>query len=239
MPNLVHGFFGRAGGMSGGPFTSLNVSDRVGDDATAVAGNWQRVGATLSGLPFARMSQVHGTQILRVESAPNPIAEGDGMITDGAGFALAVLTADCVPMLAVAPAARAVMGLHGGWRGTLAGVAASGMREAQTWLGIDAADWQVALGPSIDGCCYEVEAEIGEQFTDRWGAMPDAWQRQGSHGQLDLRAASRHILIQAGVPEGQIVKVGPCTSCAGAEYFSHRQSGGRAGRQVSAIGWTA
>jgi hypothetical protein len=129
------------------------------------------------------------------------------------------------------------MALHAGWRGTLAGIAADGVDEAQRGLGVAPEAWQVALGPSIGGCCYEVESDIGQQLVDRWGAMPDAWQPAGSHGQLDLRAANRHILLTRGVPHSQIKEIGPCTACRSADYFSHRRAGGRAGRQVSIIGW--
>lgn len=238
IPQLAHGFFGRGGGVSGGHCGSLNVSDRVGDEPTAVAANWRRAGEALSGLPLLRMRQVHGTRVSRIDGRDAPAVEADGMIAQNARFGLAVLTADCVPILAVAPAAHAIMALHAGWRGTLAGVAAAGLAEAQGWLGVAAGAWSVALGPSIGGCCYEVEAHIGEQFVDRWGAMPDAWQRSGSHGQLDLRAVNRRLLVEQGVPDSQIVTIGPCTSCRSSEYFSHRRSGGRTGRQLSAIGWT-
>jgi copper oxidase (laccase) domain-containing protein len=77
-------------------------------------------------------------------------------------------------------------------------------------------------------------------MVDRWGAMPDAWQPTGaSHGQLDLRAVNRRILIASGVDPESIEEVGPCTSCAADQFFSHRRSGGRAGRQASVIGWVA
>lgn len=234
---LLHGFFGRRGGVSTGSFASLNLSSQLGDVAQAVAANWQRVGRALPGVAFVRMRQVHGVRVARVDDADSVIGEADGMIARAAGLGLAVLTADCVPILCVAPAAHAVMVLHAGWRGTLGGIAAAGLAEAQRWLGVAPAAWHVALGPSIGGCCYEVETPLGERFVDRWGAMPDAWRPAGAHGQLDLRAANRHILRAQGVPDSQIVQVGPCTSCQSDEFFSHRRSGGRAGRQLSVIGW--
>lgn len=234
---LAHGFFGRQGGTSGGPFASLNLSDRVGDDPQSVAANWQRVGGALPGLSFARMRQVHGVGVVRVDDPQAPAEEADGMIAAAAGAGLAVLTADCVPLLCVAPAAHAVMALHAGWRGTLAGIAAAGLAAAQRELGVSPAAWQVAMGPSIGGCCYEVEAHIGQQLVSRWGTMPDAWQPAGTHGQLDLRAANRRILSAHGVPEAQIIDTGDCTSCRHDAFFSHRRSAGRAGRQASVIGW--
>ena len=238
IPGLVHGFFGRAGGVSDGDCRSLNMSDRVGDDPASVATNWGRVGRALTGVSIVRMRQVHGTRVLRIDTAAaSPAGEADGMVARNAGLGLAVLTADCVPILCVAPTAHAVMALHAGWRGTLGGVVAAGLSEAQTWLGVAPAAWWVAMGPSIAGCCYEVETAIGQQFVDRWGAMPDAWQPAGAHGQLDLRAANRQILMKQGIPAAQIATTGPCTACEHEAYFSHRQSGGRAGRQVSVIGW--
>jgi hypothetical protein len=234
---LAHGFFGRRGGVSGGPFASLNLSEWVGDDPAAVAANSARVALALPRLSFVALRQVHGARVMRVERGDSLPAEADGMIARAAGIGLALLTADCVPILCVAAAAHAAMALHAGWRGTLAGIAAAGLDEARRWFDVAPDAWQVALGPAIDGCCYEVEASIGQQLIDRWGAMPDAWQRAGSHGQLDLRAANRHVLRALGVPEARIARIGPCTSCRNEAYFSHRRSGGRAGRQVSVIGW--
>jgi len=238
IPRLVHGFFGRNGGASSGPWHSLNVSDAVGDDPQSVATNWARARAAVSGLPLVRMRQVHGVRVVRVETDDQPREEADGMFASAAGLGLAILTADCVPILCVAPASGAVMALHAGWRGTLDGVAVAGLRAAHDWLGVAPDAWQIALGPSIGACCYEVEARIGEDLVDRWGAMPDAWQQSGSHGQLDLRRANRFILEAHGVPAGQIVACGPCTACQSVDYFSHRQSGGRTGRQLSLIGWS-
>ena len=234
---LAHGFFGRRGGVSHGPFESLNVSQLAGDDPAAVADNWKRAGETLSGLPVIRGRQVHGTRVVRVEDVDTQVGEADGLIARTSGFAVGVLTADCVPLLCVAPSAHAVMALHAGWRGALAGIAAIGLRDAQEWLAVSPAAWHVAMGPAIGGCCYEVEASLGQQFVDRWGAMPDAWQRSGSHGRLDLRAATRHILIAHGVAPSHIVQVGGCSACHPEQYFSHRRSGGHAARQLSAIGW--
>jgi purine-nucleoside/S-methyl-5'-thioadenosine phosphorylase / adenosine deaminase len=232
---LAHGYFGRDGGVSGGELGTLNVSERVGDEATSVAANWSRVRRALPGLSVVRMQQVHGTRVVPVATAEQPVGEADGMLTTQPGIGLAVLTADCVPMLAFAPG-RAVMAVHAGWRGSLAGTGPAALQLAERELGIAPSEWRVALGPSIGGCCYEVEADIGRQFVERWGAMPDAWQPAGDHGHLDLRRANRAILVASGVNADAIVDVGPCTSCANERFFSHRRSQGRAGRQLSVIG---
>ncbi|MDX2167516.1 MAG: peptidoglycan editing factor PgeF [Deltaproteobacteria bacterium] len=238
IPGLTHGFCGRRGGVSQGPLASLNVSSRVGDRPEHVAENWRRVERTLPGLTFVRMQQVHGTRTVRVVAPDDQVGEADALITDRPGLGLSVLTADCVPLLGVAAAERAVMAVHAGWRGSLAGIAVEALQAARQAFGIEVSAWEIALGPSIAGCCYQVETEIGQQFLDRWGAMPDAWQPAGTHGQLDLRQANAVVLRQAGVPAGQIHFAGPCTACAGEEFYSHRGAAGRAGRQVSAIGFS-
>jgi hypothetical protein len=236
---LAHGFFGRRGGFSGGDLASLNVSERVGDRPWTVGANWSLVHRALPGLQVVRMQQVHGAHVVRVGSAAQTVGEADGMVTTAPGVGLAVLTADCVPLLAHAPGHGAVLAVHAGWRGSLDGVAANALRLAERELGIPPADWQVALGPAIGGCCYEIEAKIGDRFVARWGAMPDAWQPGGSRGRLDLRRANRAILVASGVAPGAIVDVGPCTRCAASDFFSHRASGGRAGRQLSLVGLVA
>ena len=239
VPRLEHGFFSRHGGVSSGPWASLNVSAAVGDDTQCVATNWDRIKRSVPSLALLRMRQVHGVEVVKVAAADDAAHEADGMITGTAGIGLPIVTADCVPLLCVAPDAGVVMALHAGWRGTLGGIAEAGLQAAQNWFAVAPSQWHVALGPAIGGCCYEVEVEIGNRLVDRWGAMSDAWQPAGSHGQLDLRQANREILTVCGVPDSQIAVVGPCTSCRSDDYFSHRRSNGRTGRQLSLIGWAA
>ncbi len=238
---LRHGFYGRAGGHSRGNLAALNLSYKVGDDPATVDRNWRTLCDSLAPMSVARVDQVHGADILEVHTAPaRPISTAgtaDGLVTRAAGVALAISTADCVPILLVAPSRRTVMALHAGWRGTVAGIAARGLEVGQTTLGIDAGEWQVALGPAIDGCCYEVDCEIGQRLIDAWGAMPNAWRPATSRGQLDLRQANREILLRRGVAADAVHTVGGCTACNDTDFFSHRRSGGTAGRQISLIGY--
>lgn len=244
IPGLVHGFFGRSGGCSSGPFASLNLSAVTGDAGACVARNWQALQTHLGVTRLVRMTQVHGSAICAVGEASLPAdaeignaGEFDGLITRVPGVGLVVLTADCVPILMVAPSHRAAMALHAGWRGTVAGIATAGLTAASDRLSIAPHEWHVALGPAIGGCCYEVETAIGERLVDRWGAMPDAWIPGRHRGQLDLRRANRAILVAHGVPTEQVADVGSCTACDNERYFSHRRSGGRTGRQAAVIGF--
>jgi polyphenol oxidase len=234
---LVHGFFGRKGGASGGKYASLNLSSRVGDDPTAVEQNRSLVKQAAKGLKLVGMRQVHGTEVVRVSEPRQTVGSADGIYTTVEGLGLAVLTADCVPVLMVAEPVRTAVAVHAGWRGTVAGVVPAAVKVVCRGLGLSPADLRVALGPAIGACCYEVERAIGEELTDRWGTMPEAWNPDGSHGRLDLRAANRAMLLGLGVPADRIEVVGSCTSCEPERFFSHRRSGGCTGRQISFVGW--
>jgi hypothetical protein len=241
IPHLVHGFLGRRGGVSRGTFAELNLSRRVGDDPESVDRNWRRVTAITGGaLRFVTMRQVHGTEITIVDEPGRAGGDADVLVTRRRGVALSVLTADCVPLLWVAPAPRVIAATHAGWRGTLAGIAERTLQCLQSEFGVELADVSVALGPAIGACCYEVDSEIVEQLQQRWGVMPDAVRRAGgAKPTLDLRAANTAILTRLGVPESRITTVGPCTRCAASQYFSYRAARGSTGRQLSFIGWEA
>jgi YfiH family protein len=201
--------------------------------------NWARVRSTLHGLAIVRMRQIHGDRVVRVRASGQEVGEADGMVTDTPGLALAVFTADCVPILMVARARRVAMALHAGWRGTAAGVVQRGVEMAQRELGVLPDEWEAALGPSIGGCCYEVGPEVSLALEGRWGAMPSAWREANGRRRLDLRKANRVILTKVGVPDDRVSDVGPCTACSLDAYFSHRAEAGHTGRQVSAVGWFA
>jgi YfiH family protein len=249
--HLVHGFCGRRGGGSQRAFADFNLSFRVGDAAGEVRENWERLTACVGGsLRFATMQQVHGgdVAVLRDGAADAPAA--DALITDQVGAALCVLTADCVPILLVAPARRVIAAVHAGWRGTVAGVATRAVLELERRFGVRPVEILVALGPAIGPCCYEVDRDIVDQLEVCWGEMPGAVRRDGrrpggrSKGRLDLRRANFIALARAGIPDDAIAQVGPCTRCASAEYFSYRAAcaatgSGVTGRQVSFIGWQA
>ncbi len=240
IPGLAHGFLGRRGGVSVGAYASLNLSLRLGDDQAAVAENRRRVEATLAnGSRVVWMRQVHGERVAQVRSVTDDVGEADAMVTDQAGVMLAVLTADCVPILLLERCRRVAAVVHAGWRGTLAGLVTQAVAVLRATFEIEPAELEAALGPGIGGCCYEVDSEIGEQFSRRWGPLPvTAWTTYGSKGRLDLRSANTQLLRHTGLAGSRIYRVGPCTSCAADEYFSHRATGGRAGRQLSYVGWT-
>src|SRR5262249_39887769 len=124
IPDLVHGFYGRRGGASEGVFAALNLSVRVGDSPQAVEENWCRLTHALGGASrVVTMRQVHGADVATVDDAGAAVEEADALVSRARGVVLGVLTADCVPILLVAPHERVVAAVHAGWRGSVAGIA--------------------------------------------------------------------------------------------------------------------
>ncbi len=226
--------------MGRGPFATLNLSYWVGDNSRFVDVNWQRARMLMPrGVRFAQLNQVHGKAIHTVGSGYSGDARpaGDGLVTTAAGFVLCIYTADCVPVL-LADTERGVIGaLHAGWRGTLADVAAAGVR-AMVRQGARPANMRAALGPAIGPCCYEVDAALATQFARRIpnaGAHTRAGARRDK-AYLDLRGIVADQLVAAGLEREAIVSVGPCTQCTSERYFSRRAAGGgQTGLQLSFI----
>ena len=221
-------FTTRRGGVSGGPFASLNLGKLTDDDPQAVDANRERLGERV-GFPWARFCygrQVHGGEVRRATEPPGPrrpYAEEDGQATALTDAATIVFTADCLPIALIADGAVAMV--HGGWRGLAAGIAAEGVRALREVGG----DGPVvaALGPSARGCCYEVGEEVHEHF-----AGHDA--RRGERN-IALEAVAAAQLREAGV--GTVHDTGLCTMCSDPSlFFSHRRDKGVTGRQ-GGVAW--
>jgi len=239
LPQLVHGFMARGGGVSEGSYRSFNLAEGVGDAASAVSANWARWNAAYPGVRLARLEQVHSNRVHPIGSADKGARRiGDGMVTKVPGIVLGIFTADCVPVLMVDAESGIVGALHAGWRGTLAGIAAEGV-SAMTALGTRPHRIRVALGPSIGNCCFEVDAELAEHFVSRIPAA-SVFCRTGRPGKqhLDLHSILRLQLQDAGVAAASISDIGPCTRCNSDRFFSRRAAGGAAtGLQMSFIGF--
>jgi len=240
---LLHGFMGRRGGKSAVPYAGLNTSYRVGDDPKVVNQNVcdVKLAAGIHDGRVVTMRQVHGDSIVEVKDKTlKEAGEADGMITGESDLYLAVLTADCVPLLFVAPKQKLVAAVHAGWRGTLAGIAAKTVRLFKSQYDVEADDLEVALGPSIGSCCYEVKDDVAGPLMKRWGRLttPSIVVKDGKSF-VNLRRLNRDILRAAGVPGSQLYQIGPCTSCAADDFFSYRRERSDTGRQMSLIGWVS
>jgi YfiH family protein len=219
-------FTTRHGGVSDGPYESLNLGRLTDDDPRAVDCNRERLALEL-GVRFAHGLQVHGPTVVRVQKLSQcdgdpPQADGQATNLDGVGAL--VLTADCMP-IAIA-AAGAVAMVHAGWRGLHAGVIAEGVRAVRELGGEGPA--AAAIGPAAGVCCYEVGEEVHDRFSAYGGEA-----RRGRN--LDLKAIARRELQRAGVEV--VHDVGLCTICS-RDFFSHRRDHGITGRQAG-IAWSS
>lgn len=243
---VVHGFSLRKGGVSSGPFTSLNLGESTGDAREAVAENL-RLLAEAAGLPRALASahQVHGDRVVAADAegalrevfaATEPQDEGaDAVLALEPGVAAGVRVADCVPILLFAEGPRAAAAVHSGWRGTRLLIAARAVRALQHAAGADPARMLAAIGPSIGRCCYEVSAQLAAMSRDSFGAEAADDPAAGRKPHLDLRFCVESALARAGVPRDRIEQVQGCTACDSGSFFSHRRDKGRTGRHLAFI----
>jgi YfiH family protein len=231
LAGFSHGFTTRQGGGSDAPFDSLNLGGGVGDDPARVATNWAIVERE-TGLSFARVRQVHGARVVRLEAASRALVEADAVLSRTPGLAACVAVADCVPILLADPASGVVAAVHAGWRGTLAGVAREAVRALEAELGAAPSRLLASMGPAIGPCCYEVSPELAARFAAELGP---GVVRAGATAALDLWAANAALLGAAGVSPDRMETLRRCTSCERELFFSHRRDAGRTGRQVAFI----
>jgi polyphenol oxidase len=228
LPSATVTFTTRQGGVSEGPYESLNLGILTDDDPDRVRAN-RRIASSMIGVEPEQVTmgwQVHGTDIRDWTGlAPDPgyadpggrdLPKLDGHMTRDSGVALLVLVADCFPV-ALSDGEQAAM-LHCGWRPLAGGI-------IEKALGRFSELPAAAVGPGIGGCCYEVGDEVLEAFADIEGAA--------SGRMLDLRAVISAKLAAGGVTDVQ--HVDRCTSCEPELYFSHRRDGGVTGRQAGFI----
>jgi polyphenol oxidase len=221
----------RAGGVSQAPFDSLNLGRSAGDDRSAVDENRRRFAAMLEGASPVWMSQVHGTRVLRLPAGPGP-HEADAAITTERGVACAVMVADCLPVLFVAPDARGVGAAHAGWRGLAAGVLESTLTALCEAAACTPSELQAWLGPCIGPRQFEVGADVVEAF----GIGPEFLARPRPDGAMrwlaDLPSLARRRLAAAGLT--QISGGALCTVEDASRLFSFRRDG-VTGRMAAAV----
>ncbi len=233
----------------------LNLGWTKEDDPASVARNraaFARAVADSADLSLVTVGQVHSAVVRDLETEPGPLMttegkaalEGDGLVSRQPGKLLAILTADCVPVLVADTRTHAVGAFHAGWRGTLGRIVEEGTRLMRERYGTRAEDVVAAIGPCIGACCFEVGQEVRERFVTEfaYGAgLFRAGVAPGSNPCMDLVAANRQQLLDAGVPAGNISDVAECTACTRLQdgrrkFFSYRDEGGVSGRMLSAIG---
>lgn len=188
--------------------------------------------------------QTHTTNVRVVTAADagdgvvreRPYDDIDGLITDVPGLALGIFAADCVPLLFVDPVHHAIGASHSGWRGTVARMGEVTIRAMQSTYGTVPSDLICAIGPSICRDCYEISEDVAEHFMEAFpGHASEILRDDGLNAageqkyHLDLWAANRIVLEEAGVPAAQISTTDICTNCNPELLFSHRYTHGLRG----------
>jgi polyphenol oxidase len=232
----------RSGGVSAGPYATLNLSFSVGDDPGCVLENRRRLAAAFGADPgdFVFARQVHGAGVsivadadrgsgaLCVDDAIGSVGEAggaDALVTASPGVVLAILTADCVPIVLHDPMAGVLACVHAGWRGTVAGVTAAAIA-VMRGLGARPSGVIAGIGPAIGADRYQVGPDVHEAVSRSFGPAAPGFIRPdpSTPGRwlLDLPSANRHALREAGVPGPQIHTTGLVTGPVPGHFFSDR-----------------
>lgn len=211
---LAHGWTSRAAG----DFRRLPARDELNT----------RLGVT--GMELRLPRQVHSNRLHLTDLiVPPERPEADGMLSDQEGSLLGVRTADCLALLFVDRRRRAVAAVHAGWRGTVQRIAANAVERMRGEFGSVPEEMEVAIGPGIGPCCFEVGGEVAGQFHP--GVVAGC-----KNPRVDLDAANRRQLLEAGIPAEKIWSSNLCTHCSPRQFFSHRRDGDSAGRMLAVIG---
>ena len=237
-----HGFFTRRGGVSTGPFASLNCSLSGRDPRDNVLENRARAARAIGAEPtgLVGLHQVHGTGVIHVTEpwTPGNGPRADAMATDRRGVALGIVTGDCAPVLLADPDAGVIGAAHAGWRGAVAGVLEAALA-AMTARGATPRRVAAAIGPCIGQASYEVGVDLRGSVLDHdpGDARFFAPGRRDLHWQFDLSGYCAARLAAAGVGAIEVLAFDTLTDEA--RFFSHRRrtlaGGGMIGHQISVI----
>ncbi|MGF7161757.1 hypothetical protein FHS85_003398 [Rhodoligotrophos appendicifer] len=242
IPEVRHGFFTRIGGFSSGIYATMNCGLGSQDDPSLVLRNREIVATSLGLLPHELITsyQHHSADVITVTRAwgTSGLPKGDAMVTDRPHIAIAVTTADCVPVLFADRRGRVIGAAHAGWRGALAGITSNTIL-AMERLGARREDIVAAVGPAISGAVYEVGRELRDAFLARDRANEPFFSEASrpDHFLLDLPAYVEAQLIGEGI--GSVDRIDRCTYRDEDHFYSYRRATHRGesdyGRQLSAI----
>jgi polyphenol oxidase len=237
-----HGFFTRLGGVSGGPYASLNCSLSGQDSPGAVLENRARAARTIGAKPggLVGLTQVHGAEVVHVTNPCPPGAgpRADAMVTDHPAIALGIVTADCAPILFADMRAGVVAAAHAGWRGAVAGIIEATVA-AMTRLGANPATTMAVIGPCIQPDSYEVGTDLRDAVLSREPTYCRFFApgHREARWQFDLPGYCATRLAEARIRFVEIIDAD--TVADEARFFSHRRrtlaGGGPIGHQISII----
>lgn len=232
---ILHGFFGRIGGVSRGLYSSLNCSKYIEDDSECVEKNLHAVAEVFGIKRIITMHQVHGTSCVIVDSSsPDSIEDADALVTSEKNIGIGVLTADCAPILFFDEKNPQVAVAHAGWKGAVKGVIESTI-EKMCLLGTNPSDLKVAVGPCVGQKSYEVSDDFIDNFNEKY----DSFCKINNILHFSIEKYCLGRLCAAGVPKDNIFIAGIDTFANNDQYFSYRFAnkftGGICGRNLSVI----
>ena len=219
---VSYGCTTRDGGVSREPWESLNLGLHVGDEPAAVCENRHRLSEHLPNKPFW-LEQVHGREVVRVNAAsPRSVPQADAAVTTDPGIVLAIMTADCLPVVLADLDGRALGVAHAGWRGLAAGVLEATVDALQA-VRPDASGWRAWIGPCISQKNFEVGDEVRKTFVDVDEANACFFEpgKRAGKWQADLAGLARHRLVKLGV--GDVEHSGLCTYERDQLLYSYRR----------------
>ena len=244
----THALTARLGGVSKIPYASMNMALHVGDDADLVWENrvrfFQQLGLNPENL--VTPEQVHGENIVRVTAKDagrgahdydSAISKTDALITNEAGLPLMLCFADCTPIIFLDEKNKAVGIAHGGWKGTVASIAAKTALAMQKEFGTDLNELKVGIGPAIGPCCYEVGEEVAQKFKAAFKAHADKLliKAAADKYKLNLWEVNRFQLVDIGVNKANIEMADTCTACQHKWFYSYRADNKITGRMAAII----
>jgi YfiH family protein len=238
--NIIHCFTTRLGGTSKGNCSSLNLGYKSYDSIQNVNKNYVRLCKTL-GVEYSSLvysNQVHGTDIRIVgekdrnkkEDQRKELEPYDGLATDAKGITLVTFYADCVPILFYDDNKKVIAMAHSGWRGTVAEIAVKTVEKIKNVYGCNPNDLEIAIGPSIGKCCFEVGEEVYEQFASKMNWSKRFCKKTSDNKwHIDLKGIIKQSLLNSGVLNEKICIGQICTKCNKHIFFSHRGDNGKTG----------
>jgi purine-nucleoside/S-methyl-5'-thioadenosine phosphorylase / adenosine deaminase len=235
-----HAFFTRRGGVSLGPYDSLNFGYSVGDERAHVEENFRRAAQVLGVSPEAVLvlSQVHGNSVRQAEQGQARgellTLEGDALVAARGALACGVRTADCVPLLLADPVGGSVAAVHAGWRGTVRRIVEAALRDLER-LGARRERVIAVIGPHISVAAFEVGEDVAGELAGASRATGAIRSSPGAKPHADLRLILTAQLEEAGVARGAIDQIRGCTVEEPERFFSYRRDGPKSGRLLSAI----
>lgn len=247
LPNIIHGFSTRWGGVSEGIYATMNLGFKTADEPENIHKNYdiicQSIGLNSKNLTLTDQTHTANIKIITKKdigkgfSQPQDYHDIDGIITNLPGVPLSVVHADCVPLLFTDPVKKIVGAAHAGWRGTVGNIAANMVQAFTEHFYSDPKDIWMGIGPSIGPCCYEVDQPVADIFLAHPLLVNGNAIKPTAPGKyhINLQQVNRLVAEAVGLQPEHITDIGLCTNCHKDIFFSHRGHQGKRGLLASLI----